>query len=120
MSVGVNLQDGRDPVALVKVIQSGSFTVPRTKTITSPTSDYLVKSLDTIRQTIGGQIFAAVNDAAGGELGATPFPNIELQPGDVVACSAVASNVITVTVNSVTVFRITSVTTFGCVLLMYA
>ncbi len=101
------------------VKQSGTFTVPKTLTVVSPTTQYLAKSLDTIRDVVGGEILVGFTDAASGEPGGYFFIGVELKPGDVVACSAVASNVVTVTVNGVTVFRLTGVTTVAGIVGIY-
>lgn len=82
-----------------KVLQGGSYTVPDSVTVASPTSSLLASpagNADTQRAVVGGQIVSGFSDAAGP---AHPDTMVfQLQPGDVVACSAVASGKITVTV----------------------
>lgn len=108
---------------MFKVPVSGSFTVPDTITMTSPTGD---TKLDTKRAVVGGQLLAAYDDVAGTAVqGKGIVDQVKLNPGDVVACSAVASNVVTVTVTpkggtAVTVFKITGVTAVAGVIGFYA
>jgi hypothetical protein len=101
------------------VKQSGTFTVPRTLSVVSPTTQYLSKSLDTVRDVVGGQIMVGLTDAASGEPGGAVFIGIELKPGDVILLSAVASNVVTVSVNGTVVYRLTGVTAVAAIFGFY-
>lgn len=115
---------GRDPLTLFGVKVSSSFTIPRSKTVTSPTDD---AKLSSIVDVVGGQLLAAMNDGAAGTactFDVTREAVCDLYPGDVVAMSAVVSNVATVTVTSVDgtvrTFKITGVTTTATILGYYA
>lgn len=88
---------GRDPLNLFKVLQGASFTVPDTVTTDSPTDN---ANFDSIRTVGGGQIIVGFSDEAVTNLDNDFVKQLKLEPGDVVACSAVASNTITVTVTS--------------------
>lgn len=110
-----NRTGARDPLTLFGVKVSTSFTVPKSKTITSPTGD---ANLSSVVDVVGGQMLLAMNDAAAGTAGVFDLTSenvCDLYPGDVVAMSAVVSNVATLTVTSadgtVRTFRITGVTT---------
>ena len=89
--------------------------MPTSLTVTSPTSQYLAKSLDSTRNVVGGELLVGFSDAASGSPGGATFCGVALNPGDVVACSAVASGVITVTVNGVTVFTVAATTVGGVI-----
>lgn len=112
ISVGADLTGQ----SLFTVKQSGSFTVPKSITVVSPTTQYLAKSLDTVRDVVGGEILMGFSDAASGSPGGASFIGVEVRPGDVIACSAVVANVITVSVNGVNVASVTGVTTVGGVI----
>lgn len=111
---------------LFAINQGESFTVPDSISLTSPTSQYqpagVAGTFNDTRQGMGGQTLVAISDAAG--------PNkvqefeCELNPGDVIAASAVASNTVTITRTSPggtaqTILQITGVTTFACVVGLY-
>jgi hypothetical protein len=104
-----------DGQSLFKVIQGESFTVPDTVTTDSPTDN---ANFDSLRAVAGGQLYGSFSDAAGPA--ADAHSEIALKAGDVVACSAVVANVITVTLNGETVLLITGVTTSGGVTGLYA
>jgi hypothetical protein len=96
---------------LFQVNVSESFTVPTSMTASSPTAQYVPSGVQgtfqNTREVAGGQLFLAVKDGAGPNNAAAL--EIELNPGDVVALSAVASNTVTVLINGVAVHRITNV-----------
>jgi len=111
---------------LFSVGVSESFTVPDGVAQTSPTAQYqpagVAGTFNDIRPGAGGQTLVAISDAAG--------PNnvqefeCELNPGDVIACSAVASNTVTVTRTppggtAQTILQITGVTTKAFVIGLY-
>ena len=97
---------------LFTVNVSESFTVPQTVAITSPTAQYqpsgVAGTFNTQRPTAGGQLLLAFTDGAG--------PNnaseleVELNPGDVVALSAIASGATNVSVNGSVIYTITATT----------
>lgn len=90
---GRRIAIGRDRTAF-KVLQGESFTVPDTKTNPAVLTPLAVA---TVSRTSGGEIVCEFSDAAGPaqrDIGYT------LEPGDVVACSAVVANEVTVTVTS--------------------
>lgn len=106
---------------LFQVNVSESFTIPDAVSTLSPTADYVPSgvagSFSNKRPGVGGQLILAQKDGAGpSNLTALEF---ELQPGDVVALSAVVSNVVTVSVNSEVKHRITSVTAAASVIGVY-
>lgn len=105
---------------MFSVKQSGSFTVPQRATQVSPTSTYLAQNLDAVRDVVGGEILCGFSDAASGSPGGATFVGKSLSPGDVVSCSAVVSNVITVSVNGIPVFQISGVSTVGGVIGFYS
>lgn len=105
---------------------SESFTIPDGITQTSPTAQYqpsgVAGTFNDVRPTARGQTLVALSDAAG--------PNkvqefeCELNPGDVIALSAVASNTVTVTRTSPggtaqTILQITGVTAAAFVVGLY-
>lgn len=114
-----------DGQTMFKVPVSGSFTVPETLTMSSPTGD---TKLDTKRATVGGQLVAAYDDVAGTAVqGKGIVDQISLLPGDIVACSAVVGGppgVVTVTVTSksgaVKTVKLTGVTAVAGVIGFYA
>jgi hypothetical protein len=86
---------------LFKILQGATYTVGTTVTAASPTNGASGVSPTTVfdarRQAVGGVIYAGFSDIAGP---ASPDDlHFKLNPGDVVACSAVVSSKITVTVN---------------------
>lgn len=99
---------------LFQVNVSESFTVPTTILLTSPSG----ATADTRRPTVGGQLLLAVKDGAGPN-NAAAF-EIEVNPADVIALSAVASNVVTVSQNGTVIGRITGVTAAASVVGWYA
>lgn len=116
-------QGGRDPLTPFEVKFNTSFTVPKSKTVTSPTGD---ANLSSIVDVVGGQLLLAANDGASGTANAFDLTKegvADLYPGDVVALSAVVSNVVTVTVTSesgtVRTYLITGVTTWAIVFGFY-
>ena len=89
-----------DGQTLFKVLQSGSFTVPDTKTSpsaigkssgVSPTDIF-----DAKRASVGGHLYATFSDTAGT---ASQDIQFKLLPSDIVACSAVVGGVVTVSIN---------------------
>lgn len=106
-----------DGLTLFKLKQSESFTVPTSKSSPSPTNGSSGMSPATVfdarRESVGGFLYGAFSDAAGPT---AITMNQRLQPGDVVAVSAVVANVATVSINGVAVGTITGVTTVAGVL----
>lgn len=109
-----------DQATLFKMLQGTTFTIPDTVDLQSPTGASSGVSPTTTfnskRQVIGGQIIAAFSDQA--VTTATDF-SYKLAAGDVVTTSAVASNVVTISVNGVAVGTITNVTTTAIVFGIY-
>lgn len=104
---------GLSPLTPFTIKQGTSFTVPKTKTQTSPTGDAKLSSVVDVG---GGQMLLGANDAATpATFDLTKEAVCDLYPGDVVALSAVAANISTLTVTSVDgtvrTFLITGVTT---------
>lgn len=110
---------GRDPLTTFGVKVSTSFTIPDSKTSASAVDTAFGGSiLGSIVPVVGGQLLLAMNDGAAGTactFDLTMQDVCDLRPGDVVAMSAVASTVVTLTVTSVDgtarTFLITGVTT---------
>lgn len=115
-----NVMINLDQTTTFKMLQGVTFTVPDTVDVQSPTGASSGVSPTTTfnskRPVMGGQIIAAFNDQA-----VTTQPDLayKLAAGDVVVTSAVASNVVTVTVNGVLAFNITNVTTTAIVFGIY-
>lgn len=106
-----------------QVKQGGSYQIPDVVPLAGLTSlQGLTDMTGTRRQSVGGALVMAFSDAADGAIAAASGRDMQqaipLEPGDTVACSAVVSNVITVTVTSrngevKTVHLISGVTTVG-------
>lgn len=96
---------GRDPLTLFQLKQGTNFTVPSSKQVASAVgSDVGGANLASVVPTVGGQMLCAMNDGAAGTATIFDLTNTnitDLNPGDVIAVSAVASNAVTVTVTSV-------------------
>jgi hypothetical protein len=110
---------------LFSVKQGTSFTVPRSKTNVSPTTYGSDTRNNSVSETVGGQLLVAITDAATPVVfDLTKEAVCDLFPGDVVAASAVASNIVTLTVTSpdgtVRTFSVTGVTTVAQILGVYA
>lgn len=114
---------GRDPLNLFAVKVSTSFTIPDAKTVLSAVDPAFGGALlGSVIPTSGGQLLVAMNDGAAGAASIfdlTTQDVCDLKPADIVALSAVAANVVTVTVTSVDgtvrTFLITGVTTTATV-----
>lgn len=110
---------GRDPLTLFGVKVSSSFTVPDSKSVASAVDTaFGGANLASVIPVVGGQLLVAMNDGAAGTactFDLTTQDVCDLRPGDVVAMSAVAANIVTLTVTSVDgtvrTFLITGVTT---------
>ena len=104
-----------------KLKQGESLTIPETVSSPSPTNAMSgvspVTTFDARRDVVGGIIYGAFSDAAGPT--AVGIPTLEFRRGDVVAVSAVVSNVATVSINGVVKYAITGVTTVAGVLGAY-
>ncbi len=119
---------GRDSLTPFGVKVSGSFTIPTTKQVASAVdSSFGGGNLASIINVVGGQLLLAMNDGASGTacvFDLTMQDVCDLRPGDVVAMSAVAANIVTLTVTSVDgtvrTFLITGVTTTATVTGYYA
>jgi hypothetical protein len=119
---------GLDPLTPFKVKVSGSFTIPESKTLASPVhASFGGALLGSIIPTVGGQLLLATNDGTDvitNVFDLTMHDICDLRPGDVVAMSAVVSNVVTLTVTSVDgtvrTFLISGVTTTAVVVGFYA
>lgn len=119
---------GRDPLTLFGVKVSTSFTIPDSKTVASAVdAAFGGASLGSIVSTVGGQLLCAMNDGAAGTaciFDITGQDVCDLRPGDVVAMSAVAATIVTLTVTSVDgtvrTFLITGVTTTATALGYFA
>lgn len=119
---------GRDPLNIFGVKVSSSFTVPDSKSVASAVdSAFGGANLASVVPVVGGQLLIAMNDGAAGTacvFDLTMQEVCDLRPGDVVAMSAVASNVVTLTVTSVDgtvrTFLITGVTTTATAVGYYA
>jgi len=102
-------------------VGDSTFTVPDTVAAPSPAgiSSGLSPStlFDSRRAVVGGYLYAAYNDGAGGT-GSLDF-GWRLNPKDTVVLGAIASNTSAVKVNGVTVFNITGCTTTAGVLGWY-
>jgi hypothetical protein len=99
-----------------KVLQGASFTVPDSANSPSPVNASSgvspVTVFDAKKASVGGFLFTSFSDIAGNAV--TSFP-VKLSPGDVVACSAVASSLITVTVNGVVVGTVAATAVGGVI-----
>jgi len=119
---------GKDPLTPFGVKVSTSFTIPTTKQVASAVdSAFGGANLASIINTVGGQLLLAMNDGAAGTacvFDLTMQDVCDLRPGDVVAMSAVATNIVTLTVTSVDgtvrTFLITGVTTTATVVGYFA
>lgn len=119
---------GRDPLTLFGVKVSTSFTIPDSKTVASAVDPaFGGNNLGSVVSTVGGQLLLAMNDGAVGTgciFDLTTQEVCDLRPGDVVALSAVASGVATLTVTSVDgtvrTYLVTGVTTTATVAGFYA
>ena len=96
---------GRDPLTPFQVKVSTSFTIPESKTVTSAVDPaFGGANLGSIVPTVGGQLLLAISDGAAGTatiFDLTKEDVCDLRPNDVVAMSAVAVGIVTVTVTSV-------------------
>lgn len=101
---------------LIKVLRNESYTVPESKTISSPAGASSgvspTTTFSSVGRSVGGAIFAAFSDAAGPTTEDLQYP---LAPGDVVAVSNAAAPAV-VTVNGVEIFRITNTNIAGVLL----
>lgn len=118
---------GRDPLTLFCVKVSSTFTIPDSKTVSSVVDNSVGgANLGSIVPVVGGQLLAAMSDGAAGTASVfdlTTQDVCDLFPLDVVAMSAVAGGVATLTVTSsdgtVRTFKLTTTTT-GNVIGYYA
>ena len=105
-----NLAINFDQQTLFRVIQGGSFTVPETVAAPSPIGLSSGISPNTLfdgrRGVAGGWIYGVFTNQA--STGGYDF-QYPVQPNDVIAVSAIASNAATVSVNGVVVYRIADV-----------
>lgn len=101
--------DGQTPF---KILQGATLTIPDYITQQSPTGASSgvspTTTFNTQRPVVGGQIVFAVNDAAVATQADFTWP---VRVGDVIALSAVVSTAVTVSINGIVVYTITTVTT---------